>query len=200
MAGRLIVIEGIDGAGTTTQTQRLSEWMNERGLSAHPTREPSTGPVGRLLREALRGGESISGTAMALLFAADRMDHLHREIEPALRRGQHVISDRYTLSSLAYQAEESDRDFVAAINARALRPDLTLYLRVDAKKAAARRAAAGRETERYDALELQERIAKNYDVLAERLASEQRIVTVDGEESVEKVQLDLRKEVERVCA
>src|SRR5438046_5640868 len=155
MQGRLIVIEGIDGAGTTTQTRLLVEWMNARGLSAHATREPSDGPVGRLLREILGGSHApVAGTTMALLFAADRMDHLGREIEPALARGQHVISDRYYHSSLAYQAEETERDFVAAINARARKPDLTVLLRIDARAAANRRQAAGRSTERYDDLAL----------------------------------------------
>ena len=194
MKGRLIVIEGIDGAGTTTQTRLLVDWMNARGLSAHATREPSDGPVGRLLREILGGAHApVAGTTMALLFAADRMDHLSREIEPRLESGQHVVSDRYYHSSLAYQAEEADREFVAAVNARARKPDLTLFLRVDARQAAQRRHAAGRITERYDDLALQERIAKNYDRIPE-------MMIIDGAQAVEKVQEALRREVEKACA
>ena len=194
MQGRLIVIEGIDGAGTTTQTRLLVDWMNASGRPAHPTREPSDGPVGRLLREILAGGHApVAGATMALLFAADRMDHLSREIEPALARGQHVVSDRYYHSSLAYQAEEADRDFVAAINVRARKPDLTVLLRVDAQRAAERRHAAGRTTERYDDLALQERIAQNYDRIG-------GMTIIDGEKSVESVQEALRREVEKVCA
>src|SRR5262245_55060798 len=194
MQGRLIVIEGIDGAGTTTQTRLLAAWMNERGWPAHATREPSDGPVGRLLRDILGGQHApVAGSTMALLFAADRMDHLSREIEPALAKGQHVVSDRYYHSSLAYQAEEADREFVAAINARARRPDLTLLLRVSAAEAAKRRKAAGRTTERYDDLTLQERIAHNYDRIS-------GMTIIDGGQSVERVQEALRREVEQVCA
>jgi dTMP kinase len=193
MRGRLIVIEGIDGAGTTTQTRLLVDWMNAHGLPALATREPSDGPLGRLLREILGGAHApVAGATMALLFAADRMDHLSREIEPALSRGQHVVTDRYYHSSLAYQAEEADREFVAAINARARRPDLSVLLRVDAGEAARRRHAAGRTTERYDNLALQERIAKNYDEIP-------GMTLIDGSESVDKVQESLRRLVEKTC-
>ncbi|HSS39071.1 MAG TPA: dTMP kinase, partial [Polyangia bacterium] len=152
-----IVLEGIDGSGTTTQLDRLGRHLSARGRRVHPTREPSQGPLGRLLREILLGGHrlpdggAVDGLAMALLFAADRRDHLTREIEPALAAGMDVISDRYVLSSLAYQAQEADRAWVAGL-ARDLRvPDLTILLDVPVAVAAARRRAAGRSDERYDA-------------------------------------------------
>ncbi|MEO8214263.1 MAG: dTMP kinase, partial [Myxococcales bacterium] len=116
-----VVLEGIDGSGTTTQLDRLVEHLRERGRQAVATREPSTGPIGRLLREILlgqhvvpmpAGGASpVDGRAMALLFAADRRDHLGREVEPALTNGADVVSDRYILSSLAYQAVEAERQW-----------------------------------------------------------------------------------------
>src|SRR5438552_7626627 len=108
-----MVIEGIDGAGTTTQTRLLTDWLRGRGLAAHRTREPSDGPIGRLIREILgQPPGAMTGGPMALLFAADRLDHLAREIEPALARGEQVLCDRYYHSSFAYQAVESERGFV----------------------------------------------------------------------------------------
>jgi dTMP kinase len=200
MGGRFIVLEGIDGAGTTTQTRLLCDWMNAKDRPAQATREPSDGPVGRLLRQILAGEHApVSGTAMALLFAADRMDHLAREIEPALARGVHVVSDRYYHSSLAYQAEESDRQFVAAVNARARAPDLVCLLRVAPEVAAERRRQDGRTAERYDALAVQRRVALNYDELPSRLGGRERIVVVSGEQPIEAVQAELRREVERLC-
>src|SRR5262249_12921185 len=149
-----IVLEGIDGSGTTTQLPRLQAHLEARGRPVHATREPSGGPVGRLLREILLGrhalpdGAPADGLAMALLFAADRRDHLRREIEPALAAGEDVVSDRYLMSSLAYQGEEAERAWVAEL-ARGVRPaDLTLLLDVPVEVAAQRRAAAGRATER----------------------------------------------------
>src|SRR4051812_35922446 len=104
--GRLIALEGVDGAGTTTQAQRLAVLL---GARAHVTREPSGGPLGQLLRQLLSGAHAdLDPAAVALLFAADRLDHLSREVEPALARGQHVITDRYLLSSLAYQTVDGD--------------------------------------------------------------------------------------------
>ena len=185
-----IVLEGIDGAGTTTQTERLAATLASWGRSAHATREPSQGPVGLLLRQILLGahplpsGGRVDGDTMALLFAADRRDHLQREIEPALARGQDVISDRYLLSSLAYQAEEANRPWVESL-ARAIRqPDLTILLDLPADRAAERRAAAGRVTERYDALETQRRVAENYRSLA---AASANVVTLDGGASMDEV-------------
>ena len=132
--GRFLVLEGIDGSGTTTQLDRALKYVRNRGFPAVATREPSTGPIGRLLREALLGrlgmpdGARMDGRTMALLFAADRIDHLQREIEPHLAAGTTVISDRYLLSSLAYQAEEAERDWVLGLARGVLRPDLTMLL------------------------------------------------------------------------
>jgi dTMP kinase len=167
-----IALEGIDGSGTTTQLDRLVAHLVARGRAAHATREPSTGPVGRLLRELLLGqhalpsGAPADGQAMALLFAADRRDHLRREIEPALERGADVVSDRYLMSSLAYQAEEAERGWVAGLARNLRMPDLTILLDVPVQVAAERRRAAGRVVERYDHDAVQARVAENYRRLA----------------------------------
>src|SRR5579862_2985736 len=167
-----IVLEGIDGSGTTTQLGLLERHLHGRGRQVHATREPSQGPVGRLLREILLGGHKLpdggpaDGLAMALLFAADRRDHLTREIDPALAAGADVISDRYLMSSLAYQAQEADRAWVAGLGRELRQPDLTLLLDVPVAVAAARRRAAGRPDERYDADEIQTRVAARYRELA----------------------------------
>jgi dTMP kinase len=178
-----IVLEGIDGSGTTTQLDRLADHLEGRGRRVHRTREPSTGPVGRLLREILLGGHRLpdgapaDGPAMALLFAADRRDHLRREVEPALAAGKDVVTDRYLLSSLVYQAEEADRTWVAGLARDVREPDLTLLLDLPVKVAAARRRAAGRVEERYDADEVQERVAARY---RELVAGDPRAVTIDA--------------------
>src|SRR5713101_5144548 len=96
--GRFIVLEGIDGAGTTTQAQLLSAELRRDGHLVLTTREPSDGPVGTLIRQALTGRLSLperagplSDETLALLFAADRLDHLQAQILPALQRGEVVI-------------------------------------------------------------------------------------------------------------
>lgn len=194
-----LVLEGIDGSGTTTQLIELERHLVRRGRRVHATREPTRGPVGQLLREMLLGrhphpdGREVDGRTMALLFAADRRDHLAREIEPALASGQDVISDRYVLSSLAYQAEEADRDWVAGLAAGIRWPELTLLLEVDVQVAAARRRAAGRPIERYDADRILERVARGYRRLAEE-HSEVRVV--DGSGSVTEVAERIARQVD----
>lgn len=184
---RLIVLEGLDGAGTTTQARRLVEHLRARGEAAHLTREPSDGPIGRLIREMLVGQHAIPGQAIAqstfgLLFAADRLDHIQREVDVQLAAGATVVSDRWYHSSLAYQGTGADRDWIAALNARARRPDLTLFLEVRPEIAAQRRVAAGRVQELFEDLRMQEEVAAGYRAtLAELRAQGQRIETLDGE-------------------
>lgn len=184
---RLIVLEGLDGAGTTTQARRLVEHIRARGGSAHLTREPSDGPIGRLIREMLLGQHAIPGQPIAqstfgLLFAADRMDHIQREVDVQLAAGATVVSDRWYHSSLAYQGTGAERDWIAALNARARRPDLTLFLEVRPEIAAQRRVAAGRVQELFEDLRMQEEVAAGYRAtLAELQAQGERIEVLDGE-------------------
>ena len=196
-----IALEGIDGSGTTTQLDLLVSALESRGRRALATREPSTGPIGRLLRELLLGqhglpdGASVDGRAMALLFAADRRDHLAREIEPTLAAGADVVSDRYVLSSLAYQAVEADRRWVETLAEGVRVPDLTILLDVPIEVAAERRARAGRPTERYDADSLLARVAENYRRLC---AGRPDTVVLDGSGSVTEVAAAIAREVERI--
>jgi len=190
---RLIVIEGLDGAGTTTQVRRLVEHIRTRGALAHATREPSDGPIGRLIRELLTGGHAIPGQAIAqstfgLLFAADRLDHLQREVEPQLAAGTIVVSDRWYHSSLAYQGTGADRDWISLLNARARKPELTIFLEVRPEVAAQRRVAAGRVQELFEDLRMQEEVAAGYKAtIAELAAQGERIEVIDGEASEDAV-------------
>jgi dTMP kinase len=180
----LIVIEGLDGAGTTTQARRLVAHL---GDGAHFTREPSDGPIGKLIREMLAGGHSIpdgklSQSTFGLLFAADRLDHLQREVEPQLAAGKLVVSDRWYHSSLAYQGTGADRDWITQLNSRARRPELTIFLQVRPEVAAARRAAAKRTEELFEAIEMQRAVEAGYKAtLSELGAAGERIETLDGE-------------------
>lgn len=194
-----IVLEGIDGSGTTTQAARLVGHLRARGRRAAETREPSQGPIGRLLREALlgqhavTGGAPLEGRTMALLFAADRMDHNQREIDPLLASGSDVVSDRYLLSSLAYQAEEADRDWVASLARGIRQPDLTLLLDLPIEVAAERRRAAGRPVERYDADSYLARVAANYRRIA---ASAPHTRVLDGTPPLDEVTQAIAREVD----
>jgi dTMP kinase len=187
--GRFIVLEGLDGAGTTTQAERLAQALRAQGQQVLTTREPSEGPVGQLLRRALTGQlqRKLTSQALALLFAADRIDHLQSEVLPALEAGTQVICDRYVLSSLAYQGVDSPMEWVATLNAEARAPDLTLFLEVDVATAAKRRAARGGAPELFEVDALQRKIAQQYQVAIRRQQRKERIVKIDGTLPLEQV-------------
>lgn len=197
----LIVIEGIDGAGTTTQARLLCDRLRADCVACHLTREPSDGPVGRLLREILAGNHApTDATTLSLLFAADRADHIQREVDPALARGEIVISDRWYHSSLAYQGTGEEREWIKQLNARARTPDLTIYLEVDPDVAAARRADAGRDSELFDAIETQRRVAAGYRASFELLGETERIEVVDGTRAVDEVANRIAELVTETCS
>lgn len=198
--GRFIVLEGIDGAGTTTHSKRLYKALRQRELGVEHTCEPTSGPIGGLIRQVLQrrllvsdstGLRPFAWSTMALLFAADRLDHLDSVIVPALRAGKIVISDRYDLSSLIYQsatspAGEGVLPWIRALNERALRPDLTLVLDVSVETAEKRRTLRGGGEEMFDQREIQERLATLYGEAAQ-LVPNDHVVHVSGEESIEEV-------------
>lgn len=202
--GKFIVLEGIDGSGTTTQGNLLALALAREGVRAIFTHEPSKGPFGQSLRQLLSGtaeDPSRAWDCMALLFAADRLDHVAREIEPALGSGVTVVCDRYDLSSLAYQsatspAGEAALPWLRALNARAPRPDLTLVLDIDPELAEQRRALRGGPAELYEKRELQRRLAEIY-AAAENLVPGDRMAHVPADGSVEAVQGRLRAELVR---
>jgi dTMP kinase len=190
--GVFIAFEGIDGSGTTTQATRYAEHLRARRRLVHVTREPSGGPVGSLLRLVLTHRMMLPAMhhaeTMALLFAADRLDHLASEITPLLDDGYVVLSDRYDLSSLAYQATTAlDQGkeqapmlrWIRDMNRHARRPDLTLVLDVRAEVAAQRRKGRGGAHELFDDEELQARLCDIYRK-AEELVPGDRLVHIDG--------------------
>lgn len=204
LAGRFIVIEGIDGAGTTTQAQALVATFERQGHPARFTHEPSALPIGRLLRQFLAGdaGAQRPGwDGMALLFAADRLDHVAREVEPWLAQGISVVCDRYVLSTLAYQSatagdEQAALPWLRAINERARRPDLTLVFDVDPAVAEARRAARGGEPELFERRELQRRLAAIY-AEAEQLVPHDLLIHVDAGGTLVEVEARVLAALER---
>lgn len=130
--GFFIVFEGIDGSGKTVQYRRLAKKLKET-YDVLLTSEPTRGmPVGNLIRQILYGDEELAEEALALLFAADRVDHTEKKIRPALEEGKIVISDRYVHSSLAYQSrgmkKELDLQWVKTINKFALQPDVVIFM------------------------------------------------------------------------
>jgi dTMP kinase len=159
-----IAVEGLDGSGGTTQLERLSAaWrLREPGREIVCTREPSPGPVGKLLRQAL-GDVTIGEGVLPYLFAADRRDHLDRVVLPAVARGGVVLSDRYALSSFAYQSAALGLAKVTLLNADFPAPDVTLMLDLPPEACLERILARGEARERFESLERLREIAAAYE-------------------------------------
>ncbi|HEX4355194.1 MAG TPA: dTMP kinase [Polyangiales bacterium] len=209
--GLFIVLEGVDGAGTTTQVSQLSAALRDK-LAVRETREPTVGPVGALLRLAINGRLVTPGPlgvhapgwkTLALMFAADRLDHIESEIAPLLAEGVCVISDRYYHSSVAYQSRNADAgpdaiDWIRTINRHARAPDLTIVLDVSAGTAGKRRRQRG-GVELFDDDALQIELTEFYRSLERHFPGE-LIAHVDGEASVEQVASSVRALVEQKLA
>lgn len=196
--GLFVVLEGIDGSGTTTQAHRIVDAARAAGQIARFTCEPSTRPIGTDIRRRLSAAAPTGEgwATLALLFAADRIDHLAEEILPALDAGELVVCDRYVLSSLVYQGVHVDTDWVAQINARATAPDLTLLVDTDPDEAARRRSARGGTEEIYDADDTQLLLAQRYRSLAPNVGA----CIVDGNRGIDDVTSALLAEVAAAAA
>ncbi len=188
MAGKLIVLEGMDGAGTTTQSRLLVSHLESLGLSVVQSAEPTASALGlecrRMLAMPIESEQNLL-VSLALCFAADRMQHVHGTIIPALKSKDFVILDRYVLSSLVYQGLHLPTSFVKEINRYAVKPDITIVLDIDAKLAAERLGARASQQDFYEAPSLLTKMRSRYLHFAEDDPA--HTVLVDAQGSVEQV-------------
>ena len=199
--GFFIALEGGDGAGKSTQAQALAEWIRSKGHEVVVTREPGGSAVGQRLRAMLLdvGNTGISHRAEALLYAADRAEHVESVIRPALERGAVVITDRYIDSSVAYQG--AGRDLAGAEVARISRwateglvPDLTVLLDV-APEAARERFTEALDRLESEPVEFHARVRSGFLALA--AADPLRYLVVDAGQPVAEVTNAIRHRLDR---
>lgn len=196
--GLFVVLEGVDGAGTTTQAKKLVAALQSHGMPVHGTFEPSSGPIGQWTRQLLKDKrEDIPPRSMALLFAADRHHHVENEILPALLRGTHVICDRYMMSSFVYQqATGVPRSWLLDLHRDLLLPDLTFFLRVSPEKASARRAQRHVPLDLYEADDFQKKASDFYEqeILMGQEAAQGRLLVLDGHEPIDVLSQRMQEE------
>jgi dTMP kinase len=179
--GVFIVIEGLDGSGKTTQAILLTQ----RLLKTHKailTAEPSRGKTGTFIRECcLYGEKRLPVEAEALLFSADRVEHVQNEILPALEEGKIVVCDRYLYSTLAYQGSAGlSLDWIKTINARALQPDFALFIDVPPERVLER---LKRKKSVMETLETQRKVREIYLKFVEK----GELIRIDGDKPREVV-------------
>lgn len=194
-SGKFIVLEGLDGAGTTTQSNLLQQYFEAQKWPVITTSEPTQGPMGVILRlllskrltfgsptKKIPQKEYLSNSAIALLFAADRLDHLQDVILPKLNDGVIVICDRYYFSNYAYQmnAERSNFEWLQTINEQCIVPDLTIFLNTSLSVCAKRRNSNRWYQDLYEKTEILERVAQNYEYVFDSLKEKCRIEIIDG--------------------
>jgi dTMP kinase len=177
--GIFIVIEGLDGSGKTTQAVLLAKKLE----STHKvllTAEPSRGKIGTFIREGcLYEDKRLPTEAEALLFAADRIEHMQKELKPALEEGKLIICDRYVYSSLAYQGSAGlSLDWIKTINARALQPDFSVFIDVPAERVLER---LKRKKSVMETLETQQKVREVYLKYVEK----GELVRIDGDKPKE---------------
>jgi len=188
--GIFVCVEGLDGCGKTTQTKLLMRGLRKKGYDAVWTAEPSLGKVGRFIRKYFLHCEKRGSSVVeALLFAADRVEHLENEVIPLLKEGKIVISDRYVYSSLAYQGSTGlDLDWIKTLNKYAIRPDLAIFIDVDPATVVKR-------------LKTTKSVMENLETLREvrevymKFVDKNELLKIDGNKSMDAVAEDVLKTV-----
>lgn len=188
-----IVFEGLDGAGTTTQMQLLAEACDRSDRSCRATFEPTDKPIGRLVRSVLQKQIVTTPLALAMLYAADREDHLHNPVYGLihdLEAGKLVISDRYLYSSLSYQGVECDFDKIASLN-EFPSPQYVFFIDTPVDECLKRISSRGNETELFEKQEFLHKVKENYERIFKTLDPAVTLVRLDGllkkEEIAEKI-------------
>ena len=204
MTGRFLVLEGIDGCGKTTQLRDLADWLPDSGLmphgaTLHCTREPGGTPLGQALRELLLNPPQEAApapTAELLLYAADRAQHVEQVIRPALDRGDWVLSDRFSGSTLAYQGYGRGLDLQTIIDLEriataGISPDITFWLDLPLQESLRRRGARADDRIEAEGEAFLARVAKGF----QRLSAERSWSAVAADQSADQVQQVIRTQL-----
>ena len=191
--GRFIVLEGIDGAGKTTQAELLSAHLKENGRTVWRTAEPTPLSTGIALREALGGKVKKTECEMAAMFVLDRIAHnVHptEGINAILESGQDVICDRYYYSTLAYQGHSTDYEWTKRMNLdcpEIMKPDVCIYLDLTPEQSLDRISRGRESVEIYENLETLSRVRAAFMRVFEDLSGRDNIKIVNAYRSPEEI-------------
>jgi len=206
--GIYIVLEGIDGSGKTTQVERLSKHYKNLGKKVVVTREPrKSGLIGDLVHKVLLGEEKLPAVALQYLFSADRASHHAELVEPSLKKGQVVISDRCFWSAIVYgildktggKYDKSVADqllisqSILSMYHQFIVPDYTFLLKIPLKESLKRLSYKKEKKEIYEDKNKITKVLTGYDYLAKRFPKE--ITVIDGMGTVDEVTKKIIKHV-----
>lgn len=189
----LIVFEGIDGSGKSTQVRLLSKKLQEQQVPFYATMEPTNSPIGSFIRQILTGRMHADPKVVAALFTADRLDHLLNDVDGIahmIENGTTVIMDRYYFSSYAYQSVDVPMDWVIQANELSrgiLCPGVHIFLDVSVDEALDRIAKNRHRTELFEEKTRLIQVRERYMEAFDKLRDTENIVIVDGSQPLEKV-------------
>jgi len=180
-----IAFEGLDGSGSSTQSRLLAERLEKMGKPSLLTKEPTNDThIGKMIREILQHKWEVSPETLQLLFTADRAEHLKNEIEPMLKNGQVVITDRYLFSTLAYGAMSVDLNWLKELNKNFRLPDITFLFKLDPEECIKRITGRGNEFELFEQKEKLQKVWENYEKL---VWDYENVELIDASKSIEEV-------------
>lgn len=181
--GFFVAIEGLDGCGGRTQVRLVTKALAQEKIKVFPTKEPTSGPVGKLIKDVLNGKHCLlSPAALQLLFAADRGCHLVSDIIPRLKKGELVITDRYAWSSIAYGSIDLNTEWLLNLNKNYILPDLTIFIEVNPEVCLERLAKEKRSLELFEEKEKLEMAWAAYHSLVTKYWWTYMVI-VDGEQN-----------------
>ena len=195
--GKFIVFEGIDGSGKTTQTRLLAQKLEAAGHTVMLTAEPTSLETGKTLREALGGKLKKTDCEMAVMFVQDRIAHNTEAvsgINSLVASGVTVICDRYYYSTLAYQGQSTDYDWVKSMNLRCpeiRKPDMCIYIDLLPYQSLERISRGRESVEIYENEETLTRVRQQFLSVIDDLKKEDNICVIDGYRSVDEVAEDI---------
>jgi len=195
--GFFIDIEGLDGCGSSTQVILVAKELKKQGINLYLTKEPTKGPIGKLVRQALEGAfNSLPPSSVQMLFAADRGRHLNEEIIPRLKKGEMIVTNRYAWSSVAFGSINLDKEWLLDLNKDFILPDLTIFIEVSPEVCLERIA---KEKEGVELFEKEEKLENAWDAYQWLVAKYwwTQIHVVDGEQEKEKVTQDILQIISR---
>lgn len=194
MPGKFLIFEGLDGAGITTQATLLRNYLVGKGKDALLTKEPTDGLIGGIIKSSLRKEWNTDPLTLQMLFAADRSHHLKTEIEPALKKGKHVICDRYILSSLIFGSLGVSVGILKQLNAEFRKPSMTFIIDTHPRICIERMQKARHHVELFEEEQKLEQIRRNMLSLKSYFPD---TYVIDGNRAPEEIMKDVIKIAEK---
>lgn len=195
--GRLVVFEGIEGSGKSTQARLFYEELVKRGEKCILTFEPTDSMIGKMIRELLKSGNPIDIRTLQMLFIADRSEHIERLIKPKLEEGFTVVTDRYAPSTIVYGSSFGKKyglkmSYLINSHKPLVAPDLVFFVGISPEKAFERIQRRGSVKERFDEMKSLKALDRGYESLSKKYYPE-RWRRIDGSGDIDSVKAEIMR-------